>query len=139
MSNEYRPVFLCPKCNEQSLPLGNHKRPLPITDVNVTCPFCNYQTKYEWLTPKLQSEMIKKERGLTTNNSLLEQRIKTLEAGREADRSEIRLLTQRLEILENQKLQEIRSSLSDRTAEINGLTEEVRDLKDKAQFQEENR
>jgi len=135
---------ICPKCKKFSYPRGHKEVTLPFMDP-IVCPYCGFQVEGYVLDSELTKEKLKKDLSLDvkqTDNSQLEilnRRLDASEANQKADRAEIALLKQRVEILENQKMQEILSSLSDRIGEINGLTEQVRDIKDKIKFQEENK
>lgn len=136
-----RLIAQCDKCNHEWVAkIGNVIYPYSAYS---ECPKCGDGRTRDWLDDETSKLLLQKKFGLLKDNdkdaNLLEQRIKTVEANREADRTEIAFLKQRIEILENQKIQDIRNSLSDRITEIEGLTEQVRDIKDKIKFQEENK
>lgn len=138
----YTPVFLCKKCGKQSYPLGKEPMHMPILDVPVTCPYCGHKTNYEWISPEIRNEIIKKKAGLIDNlqeNLILKKHVETLDAKVTTLSSEIELLKARLELLTKDEIHKIKENLGNNASDIVSLIEKVNDLKEKVTFQEENK
>lgn len=138
----YTPLFLCSKCNKTSYPLGETLMHFPIIQAPVKCVHCGYKTLYDWVSPEIKNEIIKKKAGITDNpqeNTLMKKQIETLEAKFNSLSSEIELIKTKMEILTKDEIEKIKEKAGENTTDIDSLIKKVNDLKDMAMFKEENK